>query len=637
MKITCTVKNFTAFGNEPSVIPLNTKGLTLIRGINKSSKSKSNNGAGKSQILNAIAWGLYGEIPKGVTKAELINSSSKKNGCVIVDIEHNNAKAKIERYLSDTKHKDNLYFKIDGEDKRGASNKDTQDNINTFLGIDYSSFITAVLFTMDEDSSFAGKTPSNQDKVFTNLLKMDYLVKAKDIVSIELKKIKTDIISTESTISKNETELSSMNNELNRSRDAKKAWEADKNGRLEDLKSRKKALTDSLSTLEYVGKENEKLIELEDQLKRKNVELDTYNKEKFEDILTLIVGKRMALEGEVAVAKKTISDIEEELSIAQEINGQAICPTCKSPLDEKATSDRVAELLKSLRRKQNGLEKLQETLTATRKEINSTQENINNRDMIKNTITQLQHKIEMEEKEIKNKKDQLVERKKNNEKQIEQLDKDIEAIEKETFKLIDTFALEVNIDQKARDIDEYKKQLETSLYREELYSFWEEGFSAGGIRNLLVESIIPELNELAAKYSSVLTGGELLITFAAQKELASGDKRNKLEVKVTDLYGSDNYHTSSGGEKRRIDLCVNLTLHMLLAKTVGMPFVFLDEALVKLDRRGIDNALQLFRDLTDEIPSIFIVTNQDDVANEDFDNIWTVTREGRESKLEIGD
>jgi len=218
---------------------------------------------------------------------------------------------------------------------------------------------------------------------------------------------------------------------------------------------------------------------------------------------------------------------------------------------------------------------------------------------------------------------------------IKQINDDINTIKEEKFKLLDTFALEVDIDQKARDIDDYKKQLEDYLYREELYSFWEEGFSASGIRNLLVESIVPELNELAAKYSSILTGGELLITFAAQKELASGDKRNKLEVKVTDLYGSDNYHTSSGGEKRRIDLCVNLTLHMLVAKTVGMPFVFLDEALVKLDRRGIENALQLFRDLTDEIPSIYIVTNQDDISNEDFDNIWTVVRTGRESKLEL--
>ena len=195
MKITCTVRNFTAFGNEPSVIPLDTKGLTLIRGLNKSSKSKSNNGAGKSQILNAIAWGLFGEVPKGVTKAELVNSDNKKNCYVFVDIEHNGKTARIERYIADSKHKDNLYFLINGEDKRGASNKDTQENINTFLGLDYASFITAVLFTMDEESSFAGKTPSNQDKVFTNLLKMDYLVKAKDIATNELKSIRANAVS----------------------------------------------------------------------------------------------------------------------------------------------------------------------------------------------------------------------------------------------------------------------------------------------------------------------------------------------------------------------------------------------------------------------------------------------------------
>ena len=221
---------------------------------------------------------------------------------------------------------------------------------------------------------------------------------------------------------------------------------------------------------------------------------------------------------------------------------------------------------------------------------------------------------------------------------MKQVDMDIENINKEQFtKIVDTFALEMKIENCEIDIEEIDKKLESLSYREELYLFWEDGFSSGGIRNLLVESIIPDLNKLAARYSNVLTGGELSISFSAQKVLASGDKRNKLEVKVSDMFGSDSYHSSSGGEKRRIDLCVNITLHMLVARSIGIPFVFLDESLVKLDRRGVDNALQLFRDLTSEIPSIFIVTNQDDIANEDFDNIWTVVREGRESKLEIGD
>lgn len=628
MKITCTVRNFTAFGNEPSVIPLDTKGLTLIRGLNKSSKSKSNNGAGKSQILNAIAWGLFGEVPKGVTKAELVNSDNKKNCYVFVDIEHNGKTARIERYIADSKHKDNLYFLINGEDKRGASNKDTQENINTFLGLDYASFITAVLFTMDEESSFAGKTPSNQDKVFTNLLKMDYLVKAKDITTTELKSIRANVSDIQSKISKNEIELSSMEKELDNSKNAKAAWEADKSSRIKNLEERAESLNDEK---ERVVSKSFDTSSLDEQLKEKQKELDTLINEKYDNQLSLVAEKRIKLEGDIAVSKKDISDIEEKLETAQEINGYAVCPTCESPLDEKATSERVAELNKSLKRKKTNHSKLADSLAEIRQEATTIQSKINARDSIKNEITQLKHKKEMLVREQQANEEKIS----NIDQRIKQINDDINTIKEEKFKLLDTFSLEVDIDQKARDIDEHKKQLENLLYREELYSFWEEGFSAAGIRNLLVESIIPELNELAAKYSSVLTGGELLITFAAQKELASGDKRNKLEVKVTDLYGSDNYHTSSGGEKRRIDLCVNLTLHMLVAKTVGMPFVFLDEALVKLDRRGIENALQLFRDLTDEIPSIYIVTNQDDISNEDFDNIWTVVRTGRESKLEL--
>lgn len=631
MNTTCRVKNFTAFGSEESVIPLSTKGLTLIRGVNKSSKSKSNNGAGKSQILNAIAWGLFGKVPSGLVKADLVNAVSKKNCCVSVDVEIDGKQGKIDRYIADKTHKDNLYFTIDGEDKRGASNDGTQANINLFLGTDYESFMTAVLFTMDEDSSFAGKTPSNQDKVFSNLLKMDYLVKAKDIATSELKSIRNEKNAINIDKVRLSTTLSNLRNELANANSAKEQWEVARRERLSSLKERMNSLDLQRKNITIDNTIVPKLRSELDKLVNQSKTIDTAE---LENKRKAAIDSRVAIESSLAVANNNSAALEDELETAQGLNGSASCPTCKSPLNPDDTSKRIDELNKKLKRSNKNIDTLESQLAEVRKSITSIQKDIEESTSIKNLITKKEYEIKSKEREISD----AVGRVEYITTQIKQVDMDIENTNKEQFtKIVDTFALEMKIENCEIDIEEIDKKLESLSYREELYLFWEDGFSSGGIRNLLVESIIPDLNKLAAKYSSILTGGELSISFSAQKELASGDKRNKLEVKVSDMYGSDSYHSSSGGEKRRIDLCVNITLHMLVAKSIGIPFVFLDESLVKLDRRGVDNALQLFRDLTSEIPSIFIVTNQDDIANEDFDNIWTVVREGRESKLEIGD
>jgi hypothetical protein len=47
--------------------------------------------------------------------------------------------------------------------------------------------------------------------------------------------------------------------------------------------------------------------------------------------------------------------------------------------------------------------------------------------------------------------------------------------------------------------------------------------------------------------------------------------------------------------------------------------------------------MALFRGLTMEIPSVYLITNQEEISADEYDNIWTVIRKGRSSNLVLGE
>ena len=76
------IRNFMSFGDEAQKINLQDRSLVLLEGQNLKSSSASSNGAGKTNILEAIVWCLYGKTTKNVSVAEVVNNHSKKN-CVV--------------------------------------------------------------------------------------------------------------------------------------------------------------------------------------------------------------------------------------------------------------------------------------------------------------------------------------------------------------------------------------------------------------------------------------------------------------------------------------------------------------------------------------------------------------------------
>lgn len=137
-----TMRNFMSVGNVTQSINLNDNGLTLILGDNVDQGSNGNrNGAGKTVILHAISYALFGVPMTSIKRDNLINKTNNKNMLVTIEFEktvsgirHN---YKIERGRKPTHFKyivdNNVVNEADTDEAQGDS-RITQEDINEILG-----------------------------------------------------------------------------------------------------------------------------------------------------------------------------------------------------------------------------------------------------------------------------------------------------------------------------------------------------------------------------------------------------------------------------------------------------------------------------------------------------------------------
>ena len=137
-----TIKNFMSIGNATQAVDLNRTDLTLVLGENLDLGSNgSRNGVGKTSLINALSYGLYGDALTNIKKPNLINKTNTKNMLVSVDFVKDNINYHIER----GRKPNVLKFFINSEeynteDDAQGDSRDTQHTINDVLGLSNSMF-----------------------------------------------------------------------------------------------------------------------------------------------------------------------------------------------------------------------------------------------------------------------------------------------------------------------------------------------------------------------------------------------------------------------------------------------------------------------------------------------------------------
>lgn len=396
-----SIRNFMSFGNVPQVLDLSEFPMTLIQGINRdktdnepesetdienasaSLSEKPSNGSGKSSILSALNYVIFGEsIANKIKKSNLVNKINKKNLEVSLEFEKDGTQYRIERGRSP----EYLRFFVNGEDLAQGENKDTQEDINKAIGMSPDLFYQICLMTASAPT-FMEMNAAGQREIIEQLLGVQILTDKAEKLKEKVKEVK-QIIATEEVrlatvksandeiIKRNEIQKADYQNKLNE-------YEANRNKKVEEYEKGYKVLAEVDIEKEI---ENHKFNESVNQIIADNAKITSdknENTKKLDSLNINLTNIKNALESLSKI------NIEEEIKKHKEIES--------IQEKNKEVSTKILEESNKLNDVDRQLIEVSHTLT------NLAQQNIG----ITNETKQLNEKIESENKIIKDNEENL--------------------------------------------------------------------------------------------------------------------------------------------------------------------------------------------------------------------------------------
>jgi DNA repair exonuclease SbcCD ATPase subunit len=198
-----TIKNFMSVGNVTQALRMNQHGLTLVLGNNLDlGGDGARNGVGKTTMVNALSYAIYGNALTNIRKENLINKTNTKGMLVTVEFEKNGAKYRIER----GRKPNVLRFLVDdqevnesGTDEGQGENRETQKAIEHVIGMSAEMFKHLVALNTYTQPFLSLKSGEQRD-IIEELLGITQLSEKAEILREFIKKSKDDIKDEESRI-----------------------------------------------------------------------------------------------------------------------------------------------------------------------------------------------------------------------------------------------------------------------------------------------------------------------------------------------------------------------------------------------------------------------------------------------------
>ena len=192
-----TVKNFMSVGNATQAVNFNQTQLTLVLGENLDQggdDSGSRNGTGKTTIVNALSYAIFGQALTNIKKDNLINKINSKNMLVTVDFEKDGIQYKIERgrkpnvlkfYIDDQEQ-------LEADDGQGDS-RETQKDIDQLMGMSHDMFKHIVALNTYTEP-FLSMKAGDQRAIIEQLLGITVLSEKAENLKEQIRIIKDDIV-----------------------------------------------------------------------------------------------------------------------------------------------------------------------------------------------------------------------------------------------------------------------------------------------------------------------------------------------------------------------------------------------------------------------------------------------------------
>ena len=543
---------------------LGSKGITVIRGAT---------GEGKTTILSALVWGVYGKNLKGKSDVNTWEKYRPKNynGTKVEIYFGKDGKThKITRCLkykgevNGAKGKDRLIYEIDAVEVSEKNKGEIQALINADLGMSYSLFMNSILFGQGM-KRLIQESSSDKKDLFEEIFELEYISKARDIA----KGYYTEALREYNEISQKYSSSKEKKQSIQRMLDdLKKQANHVKN----DLSSRVKVLEKKLSLLAKAKKENElkETVTYKNRIEQRIQEARDNQKELLNKINDAKRKTRVSLEEFIGVIIKLLKrgDIKNSLKRLMEVK--------KAFGDIERLQDKCSKLADKISNYRDKLEELRDQ----EYEANKVQRDID--------LTHVEIKKLLSEKRagvnlglIKKYKTQL-----------STISDKLQSIESE-------------MEEKRAKVDNYKWVMDDPLGNR-------------GIKAFLFESSLDILNETLESYSEVL-GFSILFYVDIQgvkKDFNTQIIMDGIEVSYEEL---------SGGQKTLVNIAMAFAMNEVMTKAKGINIAFLDEVFENLSSEYVDLVIGLIRKIYKD-KTLYLISHQESLPIPNA-RVLTVTRE----------
>lgn len=536
------------------------------------------NGAGKSTILDALTFSLFGKPFRKINKGSLVNSVNEKGCEVRITFSTNNKNYEIVRGI-----KPNI-FEIYCDDimiNQDSASKDYQDYLEkVILKMTLKSFTQIVILGSASFTPFMQLTPNERRVVIEDLLDIQ-------------------IFSVMNIVAKQKLQINKENIDQNRITNI---------GKLDKKSFIEKNITSLEQNNELRESElKESLIQNENQYKDILVEITSLETQR--DALLSNIEDQSIQKAKHSKLMSLHSKIENNLNRSQkEISfycDNDDCPTCRQPIDNSFKDKIVIETTTKIDEFKNGLSKLSSEIDKCVDHITTIEKTVSKINNIKNDITANKTKLSA-----------IVST--NN-----SIEDDIDRIKHSDNTLIDNKKeLIVVVDE----LEKYKIEKEALLNDRILIETSINLLKDGGIKTKIIKQYLPVINKLINKYLAQMG---FFVNFNINEQF---------EETIKSRYRDEfSYHNFSEGEKTRIDLALLLTWRAIakMRNSVNCNLLVLDEVFDgSLDFNGTDELMKIMWAMTGD-SNVFVISHKTDQMLDKFQKVYRFEKVKNFSSLVI--